>query len=94
MQIIKRIDQLSIEYERLLKTATDYVRPHLEDVHQKAKAIKNPPDAFNHGLNDGPAAGQTIPHFHYHIIPRWKGDVDNPRGGIRRMFGEDEYSIG
>ncbi|MGD2069819.1 MAG: HIT family protein [Gemmatimonadota bacterium] len=38
---------------------------------------------FNVGVNDGPAAGQTIPHAHIHVIPRRPGDVDDPRGGIR-----------
>lgn len=38
---------------------------------------------YNIGVNDGPAAGQTIPHAHIHVIPRRPGDVDDPRGGIR-----------
>ncbi len=41
------------------------------------------PDGFNIGWNDGAAAGQTIFHFHLHIIPRFEGDVADPRGGIR-----------
>jgi diadenosine tetraphosphate (Ap4A) HIT family hydrolase len=41
------------------------------------------PDAFNNGLNDGLASGQTILHAHIHIIPRPKGDVDDPKGGVR-----------
>src|SRR5512143_1849734 len=41
------------------------------------------PDAFNLGLNDGPAAGQTMPQLHFHVIPRYPGDVPAPRGGIR-----------
>lgn len=41
------------------------------------------PDAFNIGVNDGLAAGQTVEHAHVHIIPRRKGDVPDPRGGIR-----------
>jgi diadenosine tetraphosphate (Ap4A) HIT family hydrolase len=40
-------------------------------------------DAFKIGVNDGLAAGQTIEHAHVHIIPRRKGDVPDPRGGIR-----------
>lgn len=41
------------------------------------------PDAFTIGINDGVAAGQTVPHVHLHLIPRRVGDVDDPRGGIR-----------
>jgi diadenosine tetraphosphate (Ap4A) HIT family hydrolase len=41
------------------------------------------PDGFNLGVNDGPAAGQTIAQFHFHVIPRYAGDVADPRGGIR-----------
>lgn len=41
------------------------------------------PDAYNIGINDGPAAGQTVPHVHIHLIPRYVGDCDDPRGGIR-----------
>ena len=41
------------------------------------------PDAFNIGINDGEAAGQTIPHAHIHVVPRYLGDVVDPRGGVR-----------
>jgi diadenosine tetraphosphate (Ap4A) HIT family hydrolase len=41
------------------------------------------PDSFNIGINDGPEAGQTVPHLHIHLIPRYKGDVEDPRGGVR-----------
>jgi diadenosine tetraphosphate (Ap4A) HIT family hydrolase len=41
------------------------------------------PDGFNIGINEGTAAGQTIAHAHIHIIPRYNGDVPDPRGGIR-----------
>lgn len=41
------------------------------------------PDGLNIGLNDGEAAGQTVMHAHIHVIPRWKGDVPDPRGGVR-----------
>ncbi|VAW95014.1 HIT family protein [hydrothermal vent metagenome] len=41
------------------------------------------PDAYNIGINDGVAAGQTVSHLHIHLIPRFRGDVDDPRGGIR-----------
>ena len=40
-------------------------------------------DGFTIGVNDGPAAGQTVPHAHVHVIPRRAGDVGDPRGGVR-----------
>ncbi|MBX9960431.1 MAG: HIT domain-containing protein [Burkholderiaceae bacterium] len=43
-------------------------------------------DDFNIGVNDGPAAGQTVAHAHIHLIPRKYGDVEDPRGGIRWLF--------
>ncbi|NJE54769.1 HIT family protein [Thermococcus sp. 21S9] len=42
------------------------------------------PDAFNVGMNLGREAGQTVPHLHLHVIPRWRGDSRNPRGGVRK----------
>jgi len=41
------------------------------------------PDGFNVGFNEGAAAGQTVFHVHIHVIPRFTGDVADPRGGIR-----------
>lgn len=41
------------------------------------------PDGYNVGINDGPAAGQTVPHLHIHLIPRYTGDRPDPRGGLR-----------
>ena len=41
---------------------------------------------FNIGMNIGEDAGQTVFHFHIHIIPRRKGDIDNPKGGIRGVI--------
>ena len=46
------------------------------------------PDGFNIGLNDGRAAGQTVERAHVHIIPRFEGDVADPRGGIRWVLPE------
>jgi len=44
------------------------------------------PDGFNIGINVNLAGGQTIPHVHIHLIPRYKGDVENPIGGIRNVI--------
>lgn len=43
------------------------------------------PDGYNIGVNIGACAGQTIWHLHVHVIPRFIGDVDHPRGGVRRV---------
>jgi superfamily II DNA or RNA helicase/HKD family nuclease/diadenosine tetraphosphate (Ap4A) HIT family hydrolase len=44
------------------------------------------PDGFNVGFNERAAAGQTVFHFHLHIIPRYAGDVIDPRGGVRHVI--------
>lgn len=46
------------------------------------------PDAYNHGVNDGLAAGRTVHHLHWHIIPRFTGDMADPRGGVRHVIPE------
>lgn len=47
---------------------------------------KYSPNGYNIGLNCGESAGQTIMHAHLHLIPRYVGDVPNPRGGIRAVI--------
>ena len=54
-----------------------------------AKAIiekDHGPDGYNIGINCDPAAGQTIFHLHVHLIPRYAGDVADPRGGVRHVI--------
>ena len=46
------------------------------------------PAGYNIGVNDGAAAGQTVPHLHIHLIPRYVGDQQDPRGGIRWVMPE------
>ena len=46
------------------------------------------PGGFNVGINDGPAAGQTVMHMHVHLIPRFVGDCLDPRGGVRWVLPE------
>jgi diadenosine tetraphosphate (Ap4A) HIT family hydrolase len=55
----------------------------------KAKSIieeTRTPDAYNIGMNCGEAAGQTVFHFHCHVIPRYNGDMKKPRGGVRHCI--------
>jgi diadenosine tetraphosphate (Ap4A) HIT family hydrolase len=55
----------------------------------KASAVAEfRPDGFNIGINDGAAAGQTVPHLHIHLIPRRAGDQKDPRGGVRWVIPE------
>ena len=61
----------------------------LLDIMKKTKQIideKYNPDAYNIGVNDGEAAGRTVHHLHVHIIPRYKEDVKDPRGGVRHII--------
>jgi diadenosine tetraphosphate (Ap4A) HIT family hydrolase len=59
-----------------------------ELVREVREFLKNQynPDGFNIGINNGEDAGQTVSHAHIHIIPRYKGDVQNPRGGVRNVI--------
>jgi len=52
----------------------------------KHLGLHKKPDAYNIGNNDGEAAGRTINHLHIQIIPRYKGDVEDPTGGIRHII--------
>lgn len=62
--------------------------------HCSQKARQEDPSiaGFNVGINDGPAAGQTVMHAHIHLIPRRTGDAENPRGGVRGVIpGKADY---
>ena len=61
----------------LLRLVAD-VRLVIEREHQ--------PDGYNIGINVGESAGQTINHLHVHVIPRYSGDVPDPRGGVRHVI--------
>lgn len=63
-----------------LLAALDHVKAEL---HQELG-----PDAYNIGVNDGPLAGQSVPHLHIHLIPRFEGDREDPRGGVRWVIPE------
>ena len=57
----------------------------LAELRESLKKQHNP-DGFNVGINDGTAAGQTVMHLHIHLIPRYAGDMPDPRGGVRWIF--------
>ena len=65
---------------------TDAERACMVELLAKAKAeldLSFQPHGFNIGINEGAAAGQTVPHLHLHLIPRYRGDAPDPRGGVR-----------
>ncbi|MFD2370960.1 HIT family protein [Brevibacillus sp. GCM10020057] len=61
----------------------------IHDLLKKGKELideKFAPDGYNIGVNVGEFGGQTIMHLHVHLIPRYKGDMEDPRGGIRKAI--------
>ncbi|MFN3398118.1 MAG: HIT family protein [Sulfurimicrobium sp.] len=61
-----------------LQSLLDEAKHHLDG--------KYAPSGYNIGINVGEAAGQTIFHVHMHLIPRYRGDTENPRGGVRGVI--------
>lgn len=70
--------QLSEEEKAELAEMIDVAKDKVEEEFQ--------PDGYNIGMNCGTAAGQTVMHFHLHLIPRYQNDTPNPRGGIRHCI--------
>lgn len=73
-------------------------KEEVEDLWQLVAKVKHfleeeyHPDGFNVGFNVGSDAGQTIDHVHIHVIPRFKGDMDDPTGGVRHVIpGKGNY---
>jgi len=64
--------------KQALWSAFDHIKALLDAEHS--------PDGYNLGINAGEAAGQTVPHLHLHVIPRYHGDTPNPRGGVRGVI--------
>jgi diadenosine tetraphosphate (Ap4A) HIT family hydrolase len=71
-------DDLTVEEKVALTVAIDQAMAVVRARHT--------PNGFNVGFNLGTAAGQTVFHFHLHVIPRYSGDVVDPRGGVRHVI--------
>lgn len=72
---------------------TEEEKRDLFELIDKAKNIidkKYKPTGYNIGINCGVSAGQTVMHVHVHLIPRYDGDVENPRGGVRGVIPENK----
>jgi diadenosine tetraphosphate (Ap4A) HIT family hydrolase len=78
----ERFSELSADEEFGVMHWIDLSMRHLQ------QSLRPEPDGFNVGFNDAAAAGQTVKQFHVHVIPRYKGDVPDPRGGIRWVIPE------
>jgi len=74
---------------------SDKEKANLFEMIEVAKQLileEQSPDGYNIGMNCGEAAGQTVFHFHCHVIPRYIGDMEDPRGGIRHcVVGKGNY---
>lgn len=74
---------------------SDVKKHKLINMIEKGKELiekEHKPDGYNIGMNCGLSAGQTVMQFHCHIIPRYTGDVENPRGGVRHsVVGKGYY---
>lgn len=70
--------ELTTEEKTELPNLIEWCRTYLD--------TKTDSDGYNIGMNCGASAGQTIFHFHCHIIPRFKGDVNHPEGGVRGVI--------
>lgn len=67
----------------------------LVSIVKKQLDVEFRPDGYNVGFNAGRAAGQTVPHLHVHVIPRFEGDTSDPRGGVRHVIpGRGNYLVG
>ncbi len=69
---------LSIEEQQSLWEMVNQCKLYLDEQYH--------PDGYNIGINVNETAGQSIPHVHIHLIPRYNGDVPNPRGGVRGVI--------
>ena len=72
--------------QEALMAAIDQVRALIEELAVRESRPK--PDGYNVGFNAGAAAGQTVFDLHVHVIPRYAGDVADPRGGVRGVIPE------
>ena len=68
------------------QTLTCHISVNLSIIEKKHK-----PNGYNIGMNCGESAGQTVFHFHCHLIPRYNGDMENPRGGVRHCINGKGY---
>jgi diadenosine tetraphosphate (Ap4A) HIT family hydrolase len=92
-------DKYPVQKGHLLIIPRDHVETYFDASEQQLVAIHElikqgkemidqqySPDGYNIGVNVGYYGGQTVHHLHFHLIPRYKGDIEDPRGGIRKAI--------
>ena len=82
------LDYFELTNDELL-ACNDLIKKIKKKIQNEDKTV----DGFNIGTNSGAAAGQSIMHCHIHLIPRRKGDVDNPQGGVRGVIPSKQHYI-
>ena len=80
------IDYFDLTNDELI-ACNNLIKKVKEETLNKDKSVK----AFNIGTNAGKMAGQSIMHCHIHLIPRRKGDVENPQGGVRSVIPKKQH---
>ncbi len=75
--------ELSEHEKKMLVSTIEIAKQIIEKKHK--------PNGYNIGMNCGESAGQTVFHFHCHLIPRYNGDMEDPRGGIRHCVNGKGY---
>lgn len=94
-----RFDEFAVSKGHILFMTKRHVKDFFETSEEERQAIfelvdkskklideKFHPTGYNIGMNCGESAGQSVMHIHVHLIPRYDGDVENPRGGVRGVI--------
>ena len=74
------------DYFKLTSEELNELNQILKEQKEKLKSLDSTISGYNVGVNVGKDAGQSIMHCHIHLIPRRKGDVDDPKGGVRGVI--------
>ena len=80
------VDYFELSNEEVI-ACNDLIKTIKEEISNKDNSVK----AFNIGTNAGKIAGQSIMHWHIHLIPRREGDVENPQGGVRSVIPKNQH---